>query len=138
MLVGAFEVHEGGVAAQAVARLVEHGAVARAGLEPDVEDVALLAEAVPPHFGQVAPGGTSSSTGCVNQASAPSLRKRSRKWRTVSAVRSWVAAGLAAQRGDRHAPGPLAADAPVGAAADHRVDPRLAPAGKPGHARRSP
>ncbi len=42
MLVGAFQVHEGGIAQAEV--LGEHGAMARARLEPDVEDVALLAE----------------------------------------------------------------------------------------------
>ena len=45
---------------------------------------------VPPQCGQAAPGGSSSSTGRVNQASAPWARNRSRKWRTVSAVSSWV------------------------------------------------
>ena len=41
------------------------------------------------------------------------------------------AAGRAAEGRDRHAPGPLPADAPVGAERDHRLDPRLAPAGQP-------
>src|ERR1700675_1169230 len=43
-------------------------------LEPDSNQTSRMSpslrNAVPPHFGQAAPGGTSSSTGPVNQASA--------------------------------------------------------------------
>ena len=90
MLVGAFQVHERRDSpGRSSGR--EHRAVARARLEPDVEDVPLLAERRSRRTsGRPRPAAASSSTGRVNQASAPSLRKRSRKWRTVSAVRSWV------------------------------------------------
>ena len=42
-------------------------------------------------------------------------------------------AGRAAKCRDRHAPGPLTADAPVGTERHHGLDPRLAPRGKPVH-----
>ena len=42
-----------------------------------------------------------------------------------------LAAGGAGKGGDRHPPGALAGDAPVGTVLDHAVDPLLAPAGNP-------
>ena len=42
-------------------------------------------------------------------------------------------APLAAEQGDRHAPGALPRDAPVGAVRDHPLDPLLSPAGDPAH-----
>ena len=44
-----------------------------------------------------------------------------------------MSAPLATEQGDRHAPGALARDAPVGAVRDHPLDPLLPPAGDPAH-----
>src|SRR3954465_15404195 len=63
-------------------------------LEPDSNQTSRISPSlrneVPPHFGQAAPGGASSSADRVNQESAPCCRNRSRKWRTVWAVSNWV------------------------------------------------
>ena len=90
-----------------------------------------LRKEVPPQLGQAAPGGSSSSTGRVNQASAPWARNRSRKWRTDSAVSHWVwqvvqpRAGIGTPQ-DRcrlmHQSGPER---------HHGLDPRLAPVRQP-------
>ena len=69
----------------------EDGAMARAGLEPDVEDVALLAERCPAALrARGRRRAAAPRPDRVNQASAPSARNRSRKCRTVSAVSNWV------------------------------------------------
>ena len=57
-------------------------------LEPDSNHTSRMSPSfrndAPPHFGHAAPGGFSSSTESVNQASAPRVRNRSRKCLTVS------------------------------------------------------
>src|SRR3954454_21796041 len=72
-------------------------------LEPDSNQTSRMSpslrKSVPPHFGHDAPGGSSSSTGLRYQASAPSTRKRSRKCRAVTAVRSWVSQELQPRAG---------------------------------------
>src|SRR5262249_54819019 len=63
-------------------------------LEPDSNHTSRMSPSfrneVSPQFGQVAPGGFSSSTERVNQASAPCLRNKSRKCLTVSTESNWV------------------------------------------------
>ncbi len=106
--------------------------MAGARLEPDVEDVPLLAEGGPAALRACGTRqGADSSTGRVNQASAPWTRNRSRKWRTDSAVSSCAWHVVQPRAGIGHAPRTLAADAPVRAERDHRLDPRLAPVRQP-------
>ena len=69
VLIAAFEIHVGRPG-QAEA-LVEHGEMARAGIEPDVENVVLFAEFVPPpHLAHVWPAAASSAAVRSYQMSA--------------------------------------------------------------------
>ncbi len=75
---------------------------------------------VPPHAGQDEPWGSSSAGVGANQASAPSRRNSSCDVVEDRRVeRSGSPQAMQVQRGDRHAPEPLARDAPVGAVLDH-------------------
>ena len=88
VLVGPLEIHERGIAQAEILR--KHGAMARARLEPDVEDVSLLAErrAAALRAGRLRRYQLLDRPG--EPGVRPALRKRSRKWRTVWAVRNWV------------------------------------------------
>src|SRR5262249_52585954 len=127
MLVGTFEIQEGGRATEAERRLVEHGAVARARLEPDVEDVLFASEGFSAAVGTrrvgreeflgiplVPDAGTVRTDEVANVADG--LRGQP----------SFVT-GLTLKHGDRHPPRSLTADAPVGPERDHRLDSVLAP-----------
>ena len=136
MLVGAFEVHESRIAQVEVLR--QHGAVARARLEPDVEDVPLLAERRP---AALRAGGARREQ-FLDRPGEPGVGSLGAE--QVAEMADGLGreqlgvAGRAAQGRDRHAPGPLPADAPVGAERDHRLDPRLAPVRAASGPRRSP
>ena len=127
VLVGALEV-ELGRPAQLGARL-EHGGVAAARVEPDVEDVGLLAEALAAALRAARARGQELARGArVPLVGAVASRKIAA---TCSTSRSSSRSGLAAravERDDRHAPDALARDAPVRAVRDHVVDALLAPA----------
>ena len=83
--------------------------------------------AVPPHAGHVRPGGRNSSIGRSYQASA--LYCSNTDGRLVDDRRGedGFAAVDAVERRDRHAPGALARDAPVGPVGDHVEDAVVTP-----------
>ena len=86
---------------------------------------------VPPQFGQARPGRHELlDRPLVPGVGAVGVEHRRRLFdQRRGEHRS--AAGGAVHRRDRHAPGALARDAPVGAVGDHPLDPRPAPAGDP-------
>ena len=112
----------------------EHRLVARPRVEPDVEDVALALER--PSAARRA--GEVRRQELVETAFVPGVgavlleyggrpldeRRRQRR----------LAAGTAVEGRDRHAPRPLARDAPVGPVRHHAADPLFAPGGEPLHA----
>ena len=120
VLVAALQVHVGRPAQPFAA--LQHGRVRRARVEPDVEDVRLLAERAAAALraaealGQqrrgvaVVPG--------VGALALEHVRHAPRQLRTEQGL----AAALAVERGDGHAPQALARDAPVGTGLDHVVD----------------
>ena len=73
------------------------------------------------------PGGSSSSAECVYQASAPSRSKNGSTWRSAAKSFKLLAAGVAIENDQRHAPEALARNAPVGALGDHFVHAVFAP-----------
>ena len=110
----------------------QHRLVARARVEPDVEDVVLALERRARRTSR-----TSGPRAGTPRSAARTTRPR-RTRRRPSAARSTIAgvstasphAG-AVERRDRHAPGALARDAPVGAVRDHVVDAVAAPGRDP-------
>ena len=128
MLVAAFGVEIGG---PVQLRLdIEHGVPGRAGLEPDVEDVHLLAE------GGVAAGaggaGGENRDGFVDVPGVGAFALEEGDERGVDGgVAERLVAFFAEEDGDGHAPDALAGDAPVRAGGDHVGDALLAPGGIP-------
>ena len=132
MLVAAFEVDVGRPGQLRAER--QHRLVARARVEPDVEDVALALElgAAARRAGQARRGRT--------PRSAARTRRRRRSSSNTAAARS-TSAGVSSASphfvqstaGNRHAPGALARDAPVGPVRDHVVDAVAAPGRDPLH-----
>ena len=118
VLVGALKV-ERSRPAQVGARL-EDEAVGGAGLEPDVEDVRHLLEA-----GRVVLGGE--EAGRVGGKPGVGALGRHRLGDPLDDLRvaERLARIAADEDGDRHAPGALAGDAPVGAGLDHPAQPPL-------------
>ena len=127
VLVAALEVEVGGPA-QVRARL-EHGRVADAGLEPHVEDVGLLDAAVVPAAAGQRRAGRQELLGRALEPGVGALgRRTARSTRSNDRVveQQRLAALLAVEDRDRHAPGALARDAPVGPVRDH-AEMRLRP-----------
>ena len=90
-----------------------------------------LSNSVPPHFGQAKPAGRRSFASRAYQASARLRLEEVRHVAREVGAQQDLAAPLAVEGGDRHAPQPLARDAPVGARRDHVADALLAPGGDP-------
>ena len=105
----------------------EHEGVGRAGIEPDVENVVDL---LPVFVGALAEEAFARAVG------VPGVRAFLREGLGDARVDALIVAGfrpavalLAHEHGDRHAPGALARDHPVGPALDHAGDAVLALAG---------
>src|SRR5581483_11994399 len=132
VLVRALEVEVGGE--PQLRPLLEHGRMAHARVEPDVEDVALLAEALPAAR-RAAEAGRQQ---LLRRPREPGVRALALEDRSdvlrdlLRQVR--LAARLAVDGDDRNAPQALARDAPVGPGGDHPVDPVAAPRRDPLHA----
>ncbi len=112
----------------------EHRLVARAGVEPDVEDVALALERRAAARSQVKPGGTNVvGRRARTRRRRLSCSKTAAARSTIAGVSIDVAARLAGERGNRHAPGALARDAPVRPVREHAGHPLAAPRRDPPH-----
>ena len=112
--------------------LVEDGVPAGAGLEPDVEDVHLLAEVVLcAAAGAGGAGGEQIGGGAGVPRVGALLGKQVRNRPVDGGLVERRVAALAEEDGDGDAPDALAGDAPVGAGADHVRDAVLAPGGVP-------
>ncbi len=90
-----------------------------------------LSNSPAPHFGQAKPSGSSCFGSCAYQASALSRSKIDGHVPQQLGAQQHLAAALAIEGRDRHAPEALARDAPVGARLDHVVDALLAPGRQP-------
>ena len=88
---------------------------------------------VPPHFGQARPSGRNSSIGRSYQASAPCCSKSAAARSDQRRREHRLAARRAVHGGNRHAPGALARDAPVGPVRHHVEDAVAAPRRDPLH-----
>ena len=129
VLVAAFEI-DIGRPGQAVAA-VEHGEMAGAGIEPDVEDVGFLGNSVDAAFARTAHPGRS-----IRRPICRTRRRRYAREKIDHAVEDLaigerLAALFAIENGDGHAPDALARDAPIGARGDHVGDALFAPVGHP-------
>ena len=120
MLIAAFEVHVG--RPRQIVAEGQHGLVARPGIEPDVENVALALERSAAARGQVKPGVMNSSMGRSYHASAPCSSNTEAARSTSSAVRIASPHFVQSTAGNRHAPRALARDAPVGPVREHVED----------------
>ena len=104
---------------------------AGAGLEPDVEDVHLLAE-----FGVAAGAGGAGGQDVFGRVDVPGVGGLAHEEGDDELVDGGIVERLAAfaaeEDGDGHAPDALAGDAPVGAGGDHVGDAFFAPGGIPG------
>ena len=120
MLVGAFEIEVG--RPLEVRPLLQHEGVRGAGIEPDVEDVAhlLVGGNVVDQAAEEPLGGAVGEPG-VRALGPEGGGEALRIGLVVGKVRSGddLAALAVAEHGDRHAPGALAADHPVGPVLDH-------------------
>ncbi len=127
MLVGAFEVHHGVVAAIALAVDLEvfapfqHESVRAAGIEPDVERVVDLPPLVRAVLGLEEARGSAGRVPGVGALLLEGIRDALVHARVVEDFDRAVVV-LAHKDGDRHAPGALAREHPVGLAQDHAVD----------------
>ena len=131
VLVGALEIEVSGCAQPGAP--LEHRGVAHAGVEPDVEDVALLAErraAAAAAEARRQQLGDRPREPCVGTLALDDRRH------VVGDLRRQMglAAVLAEDGDDRHAPQPLARDTPVGPGRDHAADALAAPGRHPLHA----
>ncbi len=90
-----------------------------------------LSKARPPHFGQAKPAGSSSLRAAGVPGVGRVLLEHVRHVARELGAQQHLAAALAVEGRDRHAPQPLARDAPVGPGGDHVVDALLAPGGQP-------
>ena len=135
MLVGAFEIHHGVVAAVGLAldagearkmhRVFQHEGVRRAGIEPDVENVVDL---LPVFVGALAEEALARAGLCTRRRRPPASKASTMRTLTSGSSRmSTEPSGFSLMNTrDRHAPGALARDHPVGPALDHAVDAVLA------------
>ena len=115
MLVAAFEIEVRGPGQLWPER--QHRFVARARVEPDVEDVVLALERRPRRIsGTSGPSGTNSVDGPLVPGVGAVLVEHGRRRSTIAPVRTASPQLRAVERRNRHAPGALARDAPVGAA----------------------
>ena len=113
----------------------QHALVARARVEPHVEDVLLALElGVPALRAREALGQELLESGARTTRRRRSCSKTSPRLRDQFRREDGLAARRAVDGRDRHAPRPLARDAPVGAVREHVVDALLAPRGDPLHA----
>ena len=131
VLVAALQIHLAGPGEAEV--LVQHRHVGNAAVEPHIQDVAVLlhvvAAAVVAH-GLVPQQGLQALAPPDGGAVRRVLHLLRQQTDTVRRQGESPAV-FAAQRGHRHAPHPLAADAPVRPAAHHVVDAVVAPVGDP-------
>ncbi len=111
--------------------LVEHGEMARAGIEPDVENVVLLAEVAAAALGAGVPSGSSSAAVRSIPDVGGVLAEEVDDAVENGAIGQRLAAGVAIEDDDGHAPDALARDAPIGAGGDHVGDALFAPGGDP-------
>jgi len=132
VLVGALEVQVRGPP-QALAQ-TQHRLVARSRVEPDVEDVALAVELAAAACGAGEARGQELLDRALVPGVRPVLREHVRRLLREGGREDGLAAFHAVHGGDRHAPRPLARDAPVGPVGQHGVDPVLAPRRHPLHA----
>ena len=139
VLVGAFEIHDGIGAAVLLAldageagkvlRIFEHEGVGRTGIEPDIENVVDL---LPVFVGALAEEALARAVGVPGVGAF--LREGVHDARVHALVLQdfgRAVALLAHEHRDRHAPGALARDHPVGPALDHAGDAVLALIGHP-------
>ena len=128
MLVGAFQVHDlvAGLRCQ-FGTLVDHGEMGDPGIEPDIEHVGDLLVAIGLVAEQLA------RIEAVPGVDAVLLDMPGDLLEQFSAA--WVRqlGSLVDEQGDRHAPGALARDAPVGTSGDHAGDALLAPGRNPAY-----
>src|SRR5207244_9295109 len=107
---------------------------AAARIEPDVEDVGLLAEPLAAAPG--APGGRRQQLRLAAEIpllDAPPLAEEAGHVLDHALVQQELAAALTVERHDRHAPHALARERPVGPVRDHVEDALLAPGRDPLH-----
>src|SRR5262249_41799926 len=113
----------------------QNGRVRRAGVEPHVEDVLLLLELAAAALRAAEAGREQvlrlTLVPDVRAVLLDQVRDVPRDLRGEQRL----GAALAIERGDGHAPEPLARDAPVRARRDHVADALLAPRGIPAHLR---
>ncbi len=112
----------------------QHRLVARARVEPDVEDVALALERRPAarRAGQARRAGTPRSAARTRRRRR-TARRPPRPGRSAPRVSTASPQRGAVERRDRHAPRALARDAPVGAVRHHVEDAIVAPRRDPRH-----
>src|ERR1700682_4039908 len=112
--------------------LAQHGDVRAAGVEPDVEDVALF----PERRAAALRAALSGLEEVLRRPLVPGVGTLVQEVLLYFLEELGRGDGLIAlvaiENGDRHAPEPLARDAPVGAVGDHAGDAVLAPGGVPG------
>ncbi len=114
--------------------LLHHRRVTDAGIEPDVKDVFLLAE------GRAATGGTGAPLGkkggpiLLEPEIRPFLLHPAGDFFEEVGGNETLAAVDTGEDRNRHAPGPLAGDAPVGAVGNHSRNPLFSPGRYPAHA----
>ena len=129
VLIAAFEIHVGRPGKAEA--LVEDGEVARTGIEPDVENVVLLAEGAAAALGAgVARGQEFGGRALIPDVGAV-LAEEGDDAVENGAIGDRLAAGVAIENDDGHAPYALARDAPIGAGGDHVGDALLTPGGHP-------
>ena len=132
MLVRALEVHVRRPA-QVRSRL-EHGRVAAAGIDPDVEDVGLPAELPAAARGTARAGRDELGLGPqVPLLDSPPVAEDLRHVLDDALVEEQRPARAAVERHDRHAPDALAREHPVGPVGDHVEEPVRAPRRDPAH-----
>ena len=131
MLVAAFEVDVGRPRQLGPDR--QHRFVARSGIEPDVEDVHLALEGGAAARRARQPGGDEVFRRPLVPGVGAVLLEHRRRLLDERRRHDRLAARRAVDRRNRHAPGALARDAPVGAVRDHVVDAVVAPGRDPLH-----
>ena len=129
VLIAAFDVHIRGPG-----QLVgggEHGQMARAGIEPDIQDVGFLTELGGAAFGASHAGRQQLGGGALIPDVSGVLGEEAHDAIQDFAIGDGLAATVAIEDDNGHAPDTLARDAPVGAHGDHVGDAFLAPIGHP-------
>ncbi|MNM88777.1 hypothetical protein D3C81_1010000 [compost metagenome] len=124
MLIRTFQIQIGRLAE---ATLQQHALVGDARVEPDIEDVGdlfVLRRFLAQQLGRIQR---------IPDIDAAGLHAVGDLLHQLDGARMRLAGFAMGEQCDRHAPGALAADAPVRAAIDHAADARLAPAREPAH-----